>query len=146
MTAIMIPAIVYASNSKPEVAIVEDEIPVHWTITDRVTDLTIESPENEIINYIRMTFPEQPDLAVAIAKAESQLNTMAHGDRNNKLATKGSHGIFQINVAVHEQLIGDRNVNDWKQNIEIAREIYDQAGSWNPWGVFTNGSYLRYML
>ena len=146
LIALIIPAIAYATNSQSEsVVIVDDEIPSHWVITEQITDLTIKTPENDIINYIRATFPNQKELAVAIARAESGLNTMAHGDKNNGLALKGSHGIFQINVSVHEQLIGDRNVNYYKDNIDIAREIYDQARGWSPWGAYTSNKHLRFL-
>ena len=144
LVTLMIPVIAYATGESP-VAFTEDEIPVNWTITEHITDLTIESPKNEIINYIRKTFPNQKELAVAIARAESNLNTNAHGDKNNTLAVKGSHGIFQINIAVHTTLIGDRDVNDWKDNIDIAREIYDQAGGWTPWGAYTSNKHLRFL-
>lgn len=146
LLALFIPLIAYAIP-KPEVVVEEDDVvPSHWVIEDRITDLSKPAIRKfRITQYIYKTFPEQPELALAIAKAESGLNTYAHGDKNNRLAVKGSHGIFQINVAVHEDLIGDRDVNYYKDNIDIAREIYDMAGSWQPWGVFTNGSYKRHL-
>lgn len=102
--------------------------------------------EEKIVSYIKETFPESPEVAVAVAKAESNLVTNAYGDRENILAPEGSHGIFQINVAVHKDLIGERDITDWRNNVDIAREIYEQAGnSWKPWGAFNNKSYLNHL-
>lgn len=100
---------------------------------------------SQIESYIRKVFYETPDIAVAVAHAESNLIECAHGDKNNKLATKGSWGIFQINVAVHtDKIRGD--VCDWKDNIDIARKIYLEAGKkWTPWGAYTDGRYKEYL-
>lgn len=68
--------------------------------------------QREIATYIVQKFPENPNEMLAIAMGESNLNPNAFGDRNNKYAKEGSHGVFQINTAVHKNRIGNRNVNN----------------------------------
>lgn len=102
--------------------------------------------KEQIAEYITQVFPEYPDIALAIASAESLLDTVAHGDKGNKLAPEGSHGVFQINTAVHKDKLAGRDVNDWKDNIDIAREIFDEAGgSFKPWGAFTDNRYKEFL-
>jgi len=105
-----------------------------------------DAQSQEIAEYIRQTFPEDSDVALAVAMAESGFNTSAYGDRNNKLAPEGSRGLFQINTAVHKDKLAGRDVNNWKDNIDIAREIYDErGGSWQPWGAYTDGRYNEFL-
>lgn len=103
--------------------------------------------EKTIEEKIRETFPEDPDLAVAIAKAESELNPDAynpetHYDRSGKAICNGSIGIMQV-ACVHHRSNPDelRNVDF---NLEIARKIYEERG-WLPWGSYTDGRYKKYL-
>lgn len=105
---------------------------------------SVETEKQQIKRYIAKTFPEQPQIALAVFTAESHLNTCAYGDSNNRLAPEGSWGIAQINKAVHKELIGDRDLCNWKDNIDIAREIWERDG-WKPWSAHQNNSYKKYL-
>ena len=90
---------------------------------------------------IRETFPENPDLFIAIAKAESELNPTVPnwGDPHG-----GSHGLFQINGA--NILEGDTytDLYDVDVNLAYARRIYETQGI-TAWGSYTDKRYLKYM-
>lgn len=90
---------------------------------------------------IRQTFPEQADIAVAVAMAESGLYPRALNAKDSHSGCKGSYGIFQIGC-LHED--NPQVLYDVEYNIKRAREIYDQNG-WQPWGAYTSGKYLKYM-
>lgn len=73
----------------------------------------------------------------AIAQAESGGDT----DINSKYPGEDSRGLFQINEA-HGF---DFDWNDAQANAEMAKQIYEDAGGWSPWGAYTNGSYEQYL-
>ena len=106
--------------------------------------------EEEIIKYIRTVFHEDPDVAVAVFKAESGLNPKAYNPELNskKLGyTKySSCGIVQHNdvrcVPYNED--NPSILYDWKYNIDFGYEKWKSRG-WKPWGAYTNGSYKKYL-
>ncbi|MFZ2523629.1 MAG: hypothetical protein WAW92_04560 [Minisyncoccia bacterium] len=102
------------------------------------------SEEDQIKRYIVKTFHEQPQIALAVFTAESHLNTCTEGDKNNRKAPEGSWGIAQINKSVHKELIGDRDLCNWKDNIDIAREIWEESG-WKPWSAYNSDVFRRYI-
>lgn len=97
--------------------------------------------EEGIERLIRRTFPENPDLAVAIAKSESgkHLNPNAYNPEAHR-GCNGSYGVFQI-ACVHED--NPDMLFDIEYNVKRAREIYEAEG-WQPWGGYTSGGYKRY--
>lgn len=87
------------------------------------------------------TFPEDPETAVAIAKAESNLIPWAYNPEAHR-GCAGSIGVMQI-ACVHYD--GDpRDLHDVALNLRIARSIYEEQG-WKPWGAYTDRNYLRYL-
>lgn len=102
-----------------------------------VIDWTPERIEQEIRN----TFPETPNTAVAIAKAESELNPNALNPEAHK-GCNGSYGIFQI-ACVHKKT-NTSELKDIKTNLKKAREIYLKEG-WKPWGAYTDKRYKQYL-
>lgn len=90
---------------------------------------------------IRETFPEDPNTAVAVAMAESELNPYALNAQDSHKGCKGSYGIFQVGC-LHES--DPSLLYDVEHNIRRAREIYDERG-WKPWGAYTDGRYLAYV-
>jgi hypothetical protein len=96
-----------------------------------VKEITIEEK-------IAKTFPENPELMIAVFKAESGLNPMATNKNTN-----GSRdiGIAQIN-SVHGH--DDLEMFDVDKNLKVAREIYDKQGIL-AWYGFSNGSYKKFM-
>lgn len=102
----------------------------------------IEWTPERIEREIRETFPENPDLAVAIAKSESgaNLKPTAYNPEWHD-GCQGSYGVFQM-ACVHGS--DPKNLYDPAYNIARARELYLTEG-WTPWGGYTSGGYKRYM-
>jgi soluble lytic murein transglycosylase-like protein len=96
-------------------------------------------PRNDIERLIIATFPEEPHLALAIARAESNLNPNAVNWRDAHRGCNGSFGVFQIGCLHVDDV---EKLYDVEYNIRMARRIYDQSG-WQPWGAYTDGSYRR---
>jgi hypothetical protein len=115
-------------------------------------------------------FPEDPDVAVAIARAESSLNP--HQPSNTDITKDGkpySFGLFQINLTVsnvggvpcNQAFSGTNNnsvvvnhqlyeqcvslASDIDTNIQCARGKYIGRGNWTAWGSYTNKSFLRHL-
>lgn len=110
-------------------------------VTQEVVELTIEEK-------IRLTFPEQPELMIAIAKAESGLgknnyNPEWHRDRNGNPVCQGSFGLFQVGCVNYIE--DPTKLNDVDFNLKIARKVYDTQGI-TAWGAYTNGSYKKYLV
>ncbi len=106
-----------------------------------------------IDDFIRQTFPENPELAVKMATCESGLVETKVGDGHLAFWHEGellgrSIGIFQVRTGGSE---GGRTWNraaangktvaefekwmqDAQENVKYARTIYDRSGqSWTPW-------------
>lgn len=107
----------------------------------KVVQIEVVYTEERIIEKIRETFPESPDIAVAIAKAESSLNPDATNAKDSHKGCTGSYGLFQIGC-IH----GDKpeHLYDVDYNIQVARRLYLERG-WQPWGAYTNKQYLKYI-
>jgi hypothetical protein len=90
---------------------------------------------------IRKTFKEDAVTAVAVAMAESRLKPYALNAQDSHRGCAGSYGIFQIGC-LHET--DPSTLYDVEYNIKRAKEIYDESG-WQPWGAFTNQSYMAYL-
>lgn len=99
------------------------------------------SDPKDIEQLIRNTFPEAPNTAVAIAMAESELNTNAFNGEAH-IGCNGSIGVFQI-ACVHNRK-DPQALRDVETNIKKAREIYLREG-WKPWGAYTDGRYKAYL-
>lgn len=105
----------------------------------------IDWTEERIIEEIRATFPEEPDVAVAIAKCESHLvsDIQSHWVTNGQ--QEQSFGIFQIHSPswdARAKQLGYANYRtDPADNIKMARYIYDARGNFNDWTCYTKGIY-----
>jgi len=97
--------------------------------------------EAGIERLIRETFPETPNTAVAIAKAESELNPNAFNPEAHR-GCNGSIGIFQM-ACVHNKK-DTQALYDVETNIKMARELYLREG-WKPWGAYTDGRWKQYL-
>ena len=88
---------------------------------------------------IAEAFPENPEIMIAIAKAESGMNPRAvNYNRNGSIDT----GLFQVN-SVH--MYDGLSLFDPEKNIKAAREIYDKQGI-QAWTSFNNGSYKKFLI
>jgi soluble lytic murein transglycosylase-like protein len=83
-------------------------------------------------------FPD-PDLAAAVAMAESGGNPNAIGD-----VTLGrSVGLWQINLAAHPQY-DEASLLDPTTNASAAFEISRGGTNWGPWTTYRTGAYEQY--
>jgi hypothetical protein len=119
---------------------------------------------------IAEAFPENPEIMIAIAKAESGMNPQAQSTTDRMADGRAfSHGLFQINLTVseiagvkcHEAFHGKNYkakvineelftkcivlAHNAKYSIGTAREKYDERGNFTAWGAYTSGSYLRHL-
>lgn len=95
------------------------------------TSLSIEE-------QIKKYFGEDYKMAIAIAKAESNLK---HDAINKNTNGTIDVGIFQINDC-HGLSIEDRL--DAEKNIKFAYELYKKQG-WSPWSAFKNNSFKKFL-
>jgi len=126
--------------------------------------------EETVEAKIRRVFSENPDEAVAIARAESGLNPKAESTTDRMADGRAfSHGLFQINLTVstvggvkcHEAFHGRdykakvidealfdkcvRLAQDVDESIKVAKAKYEGRGNWTAWGAYTSGAYLRHL-
>ncbi len=84
-------------------------------------------------------FPN-PDLAAAVAMAESGGYAMAVGD-----VTLGfSIGLWQINLRAHPEYAAT-SLYDPTANARAAFKISNHGTNWKPWTTFNNGAYKKFM-
>ena len=76
-------------------------------------------------------------VGTAVALAESGGNTDAHNPNG-----ENSWGLFQINLNAHAR---DFDPTNAASNARKAKEIFNAAGGWGPWGAFTDGRYTAYL-
>ena len=130
------------SLSVPEIKVTWDKGPL--VIENRVQakferpEAIVEVKELTIEEKIAKTFPENPMIMLAIAKAESGMNPLAsHKNTNGSVDI----GLFQIN-SIHgkDQL----ELFDVDHNLEVARQVYEKQGL-GAWVAFSSGAYLKYV-
>jgi hypothetical protein len=101
-------------------------------------DILPSTVEESIEDKICKVFPDNCDVMVAIAKAESGLKTDAIGyNKNGSIDV----GLFQIN-SVHRY--STEELFDTNKNLEIAKKIYDKQGI-TAWASFNNGKYIKFL-
>lgn len=99
-------------------------------------------------------FPEEPQIAIAVFKAESSLNPNIIGYNcryGNKItackvtdrhkAISKDYGLAQINDQ-HSKT--PEVFLDPETNLKKARELYDERG-WKCWYAYTDGIYKKYL-
>lgn len=99
---------------------------------------SLHHSDNLIVQEIMNTFGHEWKLALAIARAESNLNPRAVNQNRN--GTRDI-GIFQINDS-HGWSETERY--DWQNNIAMAKEIRDRYG-WSAWSVYKSGQFRQFM-
>ena len=115
-----------------------------------VGEICPQGSPTEITCKIRQAFPEEPEIMIAIAMAESNLNNKAVGyncyyEGKSRSCDKGDrhkawskdYGLYQIHQATKEQMTLDGNIKE-------ARKLYDKRGK-SPWVVFNSGAYKKYL-
>jgi hypothetical protein len=90
-------------------------------------------------------FPN-PDLAAAVAMAESKGNPDATAIVTNPLPGNGperSFGLWQINTLAHPTY-SETALLDPTYNAQAAFTISNGGTNWHPWSTFTSGAYKKY--
>jgi len=87
---------------------------------------------------IKQTFPNNFPIMLAIAKAESALNSFATNTDNSDGSV--DVGIFQIN-SIHKYS-GD--LTDVDYNLQCAREVFNREGV-GAWNAYNNGKYKDFL-
>lgn len=85
--------------------------------------------EPTVEEYIKEVFGADAERAIGVAKCESGLrkNAINKANRNGSV----DHGVFQIN-SVHTKKRGEDFKTDWKANVRVAKQIFDEQG-FRPW-------------
>jgi hypothetical protein len=92
-------------------------------------------------------FPD-PDLAAAVAMAESSGDPCANGDPKNpsdcgQTFNSTSFGLWQIHVPDHPQY-DPQLLKTPAYNAQAAFAISDHGRNWTPWSTFNTGKYLKF--
>jgi hypothetical protein len=101
------------------------------------------------VRLIRETFPEDADTAVAVGICESNLRMV----RSNHILNYGreeSYGVMQVHARAWHDTALSLGLSDYqtdvRQNLAMARHIYEQAGhSWNDWTCYTKRMHLAHL-
>lgn len=105
----------------------------------------VAPPSHQIETLIREYFPECPDVAIAVARAESNLEAHRVGDKHlawDDGRNGMSCGLMQIRVFPDRPSCDE--LLDPVENIKYARKLYEKSG-WQPWSTFNSGRYKLFM-
>lgn len=97
----------------------------------RVILVGTSTKEKTIEEKIRDTFPEDPEIALSIAKCESSFNPKAVNNSNTNGTTDG--GLWQIN-SIHDTRLKELGLDkfDVDDSLVFARILYEERG-FRPW-------------
>lgn len=87
---------------------------------------------------VSVGFPD-PDLAAAVAMAESGGNPNAYGDAQYG----GSVGLWQINLPSHPGVTASQ-LYDPTFNAQAAYQISNGGTNWTPWTTYNTGAYKQF--
>jgi len=85
--------------------------------------------KSEVEAFITEVFGKDAEKAIEVARCESGLRKEVVS-KPNRNGTRDYH-TFQIND-VHTKRFGDGFKNDWKENVRVAKKIFDEQG-FRPW-------------
>jgi hypothetical protein len=97
--------------------------------------------------------PDNARTMAAISMGESGgnagIDTVQSGLDPNK-SNEYSIGLSQINLQAHGDKLSRRgwteaDLRDPVKNMTIAKEVYDEVGSFNPWSVYKKGLHHQYL-
>lgn len=125
-TAGIAPVVFASGQEAPQLKTILIGVHIDWT-------------EERIKLHIRESFPEQPELALAIAKCESNLNKDAVNTKNKDGSV--DRGLWQIN-STHSKTLQTMGIDpfDVIESTKFARKLYDKRG-WIDWVCYTKKLY-----
>lgn len=86
-------------------------------------------PQQLIEDEIRRVFGDKADEAIMVARCESKLGLYKCNDGLNSNGSVDC-GVFQIN-SIHG--VSRKWLDNYKINIQIAKQLYDEHGNWSAW-------------
>jgi hypothetical protein len=92
----------------------------------------------QLVALARSVGFRDPDLAAAVALAESGGNALAVGDFGR------SFGLWQVHTPAHPEYTSG-GLMDPDYNARAAFAISKQGTDWTPWTMFRNGGYKRFL-
>lgn len=95
----------------------------------RKAEAASPTEKQEVLQYIVEVFGDDADKAIWMARCESGLRKDAINTKNRNGSV--DYGVFQIN-SVHIKRHGDEFTKDWRENVRVAKKIYDEQG-FRPW-------------
>lgn len=114
--------------------------------------------QSNIRSLIRKTFPQEPNVAIAVATGESggrnglkvnAYNPEWHYDSQGNKLCQGSYGLMQIACVHHME--DPQALYDPEFNLQVAKRVHEDAlanrgDGWLPWGAYTNQKYKQYLV
>ena len=88
-------------------------------------------------------------ISMGESRGNSAIDTVQSGlDPGKK--NEYSIGLTQINTQAHGDKLSRRgwtneDLRDPLKNLTIAKEVFDEVGSFKPWSVYTSGKYTQYL-
>lgn len=92
----------------------------------------------ELVALARKTGFPDPEVAAAIAMAESGGNPEAVGDSGKSI------GLWQIHLPSHPEF-GFQDLKNPEVNARAAFAISRNGTDWTPWSVYKSGAYLKFL-
>ena len=87
--------------------------------------------KGEVKAYILEVFGERAGKQAIKMLSECENSTFDQSRRNHNRNGSIDYGVFQIN-SIHKRKRGKKFIADWRENVKVAKQIYDEQG-WSPW-------------
>ena len=151
---IIFPLLTHAYMTSQAVIYEKEPVEVVQEPVEVIIEVEIDWTPERIEQEIRDTFPESPDLAVAIARCESGLDADIQSRHILSYGREQSFGVFQIHAKDHHATAVRLGLENYKtdpaHNIKLARHIYDNrikngGYAWQDWSCYKNGGYKKFM-
>ena len=162
MAGIILAATLIREMNNPKVLLnpLVREIRLEVKKVEAIEQILPVAKKKDISTLIKQTFPEDPDIALAIAKAESGLNEKSKGwnceyEVNGRKVSKACKkedrgkawsvdcGVFQVNQRGREC---PSHLMTAESNLKIARKKYEGRGNtFLAWSAYKNGSYKKHL-
>lgn len=87
----------------------------------------------------------EADIPTVVAISQAESSGRANAVNNANTNGTSDYGLMQIN-SVHSDLLGKYDWKDPQQNLDMAYQIYKDAGnSFTPWSTYNSGDYNKFM-
>ena len=91
--------------------------------------------KGKIIKEIKLVFKDKAPEAIKIISCENNPDKPDYDPYRiniNKNASSLDYGVFQVN-SLWEKVYGSEFKKNWKENIKVAKKIFDRSKSWQHW-------------